>query len=137
MAAFSIETKEHEGQVVGGLPALVDDHDLKPIRGKATETVDTLRSSKYGRQRMRREPMFGKAPIMEEGNMEPDIPDSQSIHQITMWREVFMKAKCDKETSPHFVVVTNVNQPKTSGAGDKRLRAVSYTHLTLPTICSV
>ena len=65
MASISVDVKEHEAQVLEKLPPLVDDHDLKPIKGKAIDTVDTLRSSKYGRQRMRREPMFGKDPILE------------------------------------------------------------------------
>ena len=130
MASFNVDVREHEAQVLDKPPPLVDDHDLKPIKGKALHTVDTLRSSKYGRQRMRQEPMFGKAPIMEDGCKEPDLPDMESVHQITMWREVFLKAKCDKETSPHFVIVTNVDQPRTSGAGDRRLRVLRDTGAT-------
>ena len=67
---------------------------------------------------------------MEDGCKEADLTEMESVHQITMWREVFLKAKCDKETSPHFVIVTNVDQPKVSGVGDRRLRVLGDTGTT-------
>ena len=54
MASFNVDIKVPEVQIpLDKLPPLVDDHDLKPIKGKALDTVDTLRSSRFGRQRMR------------------------------------------------------------------------------------
>ena len=74
MASISVYTTEPEVSVpLGKLPPLVDDHDLKPISGKALHTVDTLRASRFGRQRMRQEPMFRKALIMEDGCKEVDL----------------------------------------------------------------
>ena len=131
MATINVDTMEPEVSVsLEAPPPLVDDHNLKPLSSKAMLTVDTLRSLRFGRQRMRRESMFGKAPIMENGWDEVDLSDMESVQQITMWKEVFYKVKCDKETSPHFVIVTNVDQPRVSGAGDHRLRVLRDTGAT-------
>ena len=60
----------------------------------------------------------------------------QEVYKVTLFNRHFLKKNMTKEM-PLTIIGKYNSKTKSITASDLRLKPVSYTHLTLPTICSV